>query len=43
MERFDDGKNRYVFKLHKMTIFLVFILGKMPEYLIVSQSGNLVE
>ncbi|NES05251.1 MAG: hypothetical protein F6K22_21965 [Okeania sp. SIO2F4] len=30
-------------ELHKMKIFLVLLVGKIPEYLMVSQPANLVE
>ena len=46
MEKFDDGKNKHIMFLgssHKMKVFLVLLLEKIPEYSIISESGNLVE
>ena len=42
MERFDGG-NKYFWRLQKMKIFLVLLVRKIPEYLIVFESENLVE
>ena len=43
MERFNDGKIKYLGKLQKMKIFLVWLQGKIPECLIFSWSENFVE
>ncbi len=41
MERFNQGKIKYLGKLQKMTIFLVLLLKKIPECLIFYYSGNM--